>query len=89
MKKSQLKMFEDTEEWKEHWQDMPEFSNDDLMPYNSVIVHFATQKDMLDFMETINQRFTKSSKFIWFPEKTRNNFKEIRYLVDAEIDEDF
>ena len=39
-KECQLAFFDKDEYWKEHWQDMPEFIQNDLMPWKTLQVHF-------------------------------------------------
>ena len=60
------------EEWRDHWHDMPEFEQHNLEPYKSVLVHFKTREDMLDFMRLIDQEFTINTKFIYHPKNDRN-----------------
>lgn len=53
--------------WKKEWQDMPEFIQEDLTPFKSVIVHFENREDMDSFAKLVEQRITKKTKFIWYP----------------------
>jgi hypothetical protein len=64
-----------TEEWKEHWKGMPEFVQEDNKPFKSVIMHFRTQEDFLEFQKMIDQKMTDKTKSAWYPEleKTANS----------------
>ena len=53
--KRRLTPFLDVPEWwEEHWQDMPEFVQEDQSPYKSVIVHFENKEDMAEFAKLVN-----------------------------------
>ena len=75
------------EDWKKEWQDMPEFIQEDLTPYQQIIVSFETDKDVKDFAKLINQKLTYKTKSIWFPETERGKFKDYTY-VDSEKEND-
>lgn len=59
------------EAWREHWKGMPEFKQLDAEPWKSVVVHFETEKDMLDFAKLMDQRITFKTPSIWFPKVDR------------------
>lgn len=66
----QNKLFADMDDgelWREHWKDMPEFKQDDLMPYQSLIVHFENLEDRNEFAKLIEQHITSETKFVWYP----------------------
>jgi len=80
MKNNNLKLFDDYDDlqtWKEHWQDMPEFIYDDLMPYQQIIISFECKEDVLTFSKLINQKLTYKTKSVWFPKK--DNIKPSNY----------
>jgi hypothetical protein len=69
-KEQPLKLFdgiEDTEGWREEWKNMPEFIQNDLEPFQSVIVHFENKKDLDKFSELVDQKITYKTKSIWYP----------------------
>lgn len=55
------------DDWKEEWEGMPEFVQDDAGPYRSVNIHFRNEADIQTFKETIGQDFTDKAKSVWFP----------------------
>lgn len=63
----------------EHWQEMPEFNQQDKTGFRSIIVHFETEDDLKKFFETIDQSFTKKTKSIWFPAQERMDTESKRY----------
>ncbi len=65
---AQQTLFEDSEWWKEHWQDMPEFIQEDQSPWQTVLVHFESIEDRNIFAKLINQKMTHRTKSVWFPE---------------------
>lgn len=68
--------------WEEHWQDMPEYINNDLTAKYQVIVSFKTYKDMKEFFKLINQPLPKKAKFIWFPKEEKDIVKGLRYVQE-------
>jgi hypothetical protein len=78
-------LFETTDIYQEHWQDMPEFMQENLMPWKTVYVHFRNLEDMQDFQALIGQRFNFETKFIWYPQAKPFEAKKYRY-VDADDD---
>lgn len=67
-KEQQLSLIDVEEWWEEHWQGMPEFVQEDLMPWRSITVHFRNREDFDKFAELVQQRMTKLTPSIWFPE---------------------
>lgn len=65
--------------WHEHWQDMPEFVQDDLQPYQQIIVSFETKQDVEEFAKLIDQKLTYKTKSIWFPKKEKQVLVNKRY----------
>lgn len=81
-KKSQQKLWEG-EWWEEHWQDMPEFCQEDLMPFKSITVHFESRQDMEAFAKLVGQRVTKLTKSIWYPEPSLEDIRNKRYVSET------
>lgn len=65
----QIQMFdiERKAAWDEHWQDMPEYKQQDLTPFKSVLVNFRNYEDYKAFAELINQKLTLKTKTIFYP----------------------
>lgn len=51
----------------EEWNGMPEFHQDDLMPYRTINVRFRNQEDVERFAKLMEQMITPKQKTIWFP----------------------
>jgi len=81
-KERQLAFFDKDENWKEHWQDMPEFVQYDLTPFKSLFVHFETREDLEIFAKLVNQHINKNTKCIWFPEAELGRTANKRYAID-------
>lgn len=60
-------LFEVEPEWKDLWQGMPEYSHEDLQPYQSLTVHFKTMADREAFAKLIGQSLTTKTKSVWHP----------------------
>ena len=63
----QPKLFEPTPDWADQWQGMPSYEHKDLMPEQTLLVHFPTLKDRADFAKLVGQHLHSKTKFIWFP----------------------
>lgn len=82
-KKNQQTLFDKKEWWEEHWQDMPEFVQDDLMPFKSIIVHFESRTDMNEFAQLIGQNISKLTKSIWYPAPNLEDIRNKRYVTKS------
>lgn len=67
------------EDWKEEWQDMPEFIQKDIQPFRSLKVHFEKEEDVKKFAELVGQKITSDTKSLWYPELTHTSFMDKRY----------
>lgn len=56
--------------WKEHWQGMPEFVQEDLEPFKTIYVHVETLEDLRAFADLVKQPITMKTKSVWYPEST-------------------
>lgn len=72
---SQQALFETPTRCEENWVGMPEFNQQNLMPYKSVTVHFRNIQDQLDFAKLMNQQITKQTKSIWYPKPAKGTTK--------------
>ena len=61
------------------WDDMPEFEQNNLNPFRSIIVHFNNESDVKNFFETLNQNYSEKAKYIWHPEMQRMDNESKRY----------
>lgn len=67
-----MSLFENEEEWRKEWVDMPEFiQHKTEKPYAQITFRFACEEDLNNFSELINQKLTKKTKSAWFPEIER------------------
>jgi hypothetical protein len=64
-----------SEDWKKEWQGMPEFNQEDLMPWKQITVNFESRSDMNAFAALVRQKITPDTRFIWYPE----NEKQVSY----------
>ena len=68
--------------WKDEWQDMPEFEMEDLSSFRKIIVHFRNQEDIDKFAELIGQKITKAPS-IWYPEWEKRRYADKRYVDES------
>ncbi len=69
--------------WKKYWKDMPEFSQEDLSPCRTLLVHFYTKEDVQEFAKLLDQKITSKTKFIWFPTTGKANLKEMGWFDES------
>jgi len=85
MTEEQESLFGDLDQftdWQKEWEGMPEFKQEDLTPFQSVLVHFETKEDREAFEELLAQQITDTTKYIWFPEAEVGKFKNYRYVQE-------
>ena len=56
-----------TDGWKEHWQGMPDFHQEEKKPYKKLNVCFQTKEDFDAFRKLLGQTMTEKTKTIWYP----------------------
>ena len=52
---------------KDSWKGMPEFVNNDNLPYKSIKISFRNEEDYQEFAKLIEQNLTEKTKSIWYP----------------------
>jgi|TARA_R100000781_G_scaffold69354_2_gene43650 hypothetical protein len=86
MSKNNLKLFDDydnVKKWQEHWEDMPEFIQEDLTSKRKIIVHFRNEEDVQKFAKLINQRITPKLPSLWFPEMKARIRTDKKYIDES------
>lgn len=81
-KKEELFLFDiDEYDWYiKEWVGMPEFSQEDLMPWKTIKIHFINKDDLAEFTKLVNQNITDTTQFIWFPKASIEIVKNKRYV---------
>ena len=69
--------------WKSEWKGMPEFVQQDLEPFKSVIVHFSSQGDVELFSKVVEQTVGPRTRSIWYPEAEIGHMMNKRYADDG------
>ena len=68
-----------SEDWKEHWKNMPEFKQEKERPFSKIIIRFETEEDLKEFSELIGQKLTPKTKSIWHPKLIRGKNRDKQY----------
>ena len=63
------------------WQDMPEFENGQPS-FHKIIVHFDSDEMIEQFSKLLQQPITQKTRYIWFPEKERQDLESKRYISE-------
>lgn len=60
-------LFEVKPDWADMWQGMPDYSHEDMMPWQTVMIHFKDQAARQRFAQLIGQPLHAKTKFLWYP----------------------
>ena len=82
----QMNLFKMKEWWEDEWEGMPEYVQEDNMPYKTVYVHFKNREDMESFSKFINQKIQYTTKFIWYPEVKAHRNRDFTYIDDLKFE---
>ena len=82
----QMNLFKMKEWWEDEWEGMPEYVQEDNMPYKTVYVHFKNREDMESFSKFINQKIQYTTKFIWYPEVKAHKNRDFTYIDDLKFE---
>ena len=66
-------------DYDKEWDGMPEFKQDDKMPYRQIIISFDNEDDIENFSTLLNQSITDKTKSLWYPKKEKNILKDKGY----------
>jgi hypothetical protein len=61
---------EKNHDWRDEWQDMPEFIQEKQNVYSQIIFRFDNEEDLQAFAKLIGQKLTNKTKSSWFPFKS-------------------
>lgn len=75
----QVSFIDPDEWWKVEWQGMPEFIQEDKLPWKSMYVHFRCREDLIAFGKLLDQRLTVDTPSIWWPVYTREKVNDRAY----------
>lgn len=79
----QLALFDLEPLWKKEWVGMPEFFQEDLSPWKTVQLHFASPGDMAAFAELTGQKLTENTRTIWYPPAEIGHYANKRYADES------
>ena len=69
----------------QEWKGMPEFVQNDVTAWKSILVNFENRSDLVAFAELIGQSLTTRTRSIWYPEAEIVSRLDKRYR-DASAD---
>jgi len=70
--------------WRKEWKDMPEFIQEDLSPFKSIVVHFRNKEAMKRFAELVNQGITIRTQSIYYPKEEWEGIMDKEYYDTKE-----
>jgi hypothetical protein len=75
---------DDAPAWKDEWQGMPEFVQEQQRPFAQIIVRFRNQEDLDEFAQLIGQKLNAKSQCTWHPERPLRRYTK-RYVDESEL----
>ena len=79
-----LRMFDDDQlAYKEEWKDMPEYIQEDLSAFRSIIIHFKNKEDIQAFAKLTNQTITPATKYLWYPKMQIEGMMDKRWKSES------
>ena len=78
------KIDKETNNWKEEWQNMPEFKAEKIQSYKKIVVHFNDQEGVEAFEELIGQKLGKQPS-IAYPSRIVRTYSDKRYYDEGEV----
>lgn len=61
-------------DWEKQWIGMPDFRMENLMSWQSIVVHFANMGDRDKFSKLIDRNLTHRTRSIWYPREELGRF---------------
>lgn len=72
-------LFDMEEDWTKEWKGMPEFKQEDLSPFKSIIINFVSYTDIQRFSELCNLGITPDTRSTWYPRAPMDKVAGLRY----------
>jgi len=76
---NQLSLLDVAPDWKAVWEGMPAFNQQDLTPWQSVVVHFKNREDRVKFAKMVEQTITDDTRSLWYPKAEIGHFVDKRW----------
>ena len=67
-------------DWRKEWQGMPEFFQENLMPFRVINLRFRSEEDVQEFARLVEQVITPKQKALWFPFAEFRRASHLRYV---------
>ena len=62
---------------------MPEFIQEDLMPWKTIKVHFENIENIDAFAKLIDQNLTGNTQYVWYPEADKIKVVDKGYVDES------
>lgn len=71
------------ESFRQEWQNMPEYVQEDLTPFRTINVRFRNAEDVALFEKLMDQNITEKQKTLWFPFAEPRRASIFRYVDES------
>ena len=78
----QKTLFEVRKPWEKEWEGMPEFAQEKIESWKTLLVHFACVEDLQAFAELVGQKLTPQTKSIYYPEAEKRHIVGVLRYAD-------
>jgi hypothetical protein len=82
----QAAIFDCSPLWKDKWTGMPEYEQKDLMPWQTVKVHFSNRADRDEFSRLVGQPLGDKTLQMWFPQAEIGRIAGKRYETAERVE---
>lgn len=68
--------------WRNIWKGMPAFVQEDLTPFQSLVVHFRSPEDRGAFARLIDRTVTNRTQSVWYPREEIRRYANKRFVSE-------
>ena len=61
-------------DYEKEWEGMPEYKQDDIKTFRSIIIHFDKQEDVDKFDKLLELKLTSKTRWSWYPKKEYESY---------------
>ena len=82
---NQIMLLDVPQTWRETWAGMPAYEQKDLMPWQTIKIHFANRADRQAFGTLLGQKITDETRFVWHPKAEIAHLADKRYASTEKV----
>jgi hypothetical protein len=71
--------------WEAHWKGMPDYTQENQTPWQTLKVHFRNADDRKAFADLIGQQILDRTSFVWHPKAERGVAGDKRWVTEEKV----